>query len=95
MELSYTDYHYYTDLAPGVSYTPPADSESTLLTELGQMEDGRIEVQFYDGAGWITTQTARVETMGTMFQDTAQSLRVTNGHATSDIKISLTGVTRS
>lgn len=90
---AFTDYHYYEDLAGAASYTPTANTFATLFVESGQLNDDYEHVEFYDGAGWVAAHGGTTyEPSCMIYQDTAQSIRVTNGGTLGNRKISLTGV---
>ncbi len=91
--ITYTDYHYYEDLAGVASYTPPAQSQSLLCNETTLLGTNEVRVEFHDGVGWnIGHQTTPIESTCHVFQDTDQNLRVYNNSGAL-AKISLTGVT--
>lgn len=99
--MSFTDYHYYEDLAAAASYTLPATAMATLFVELGRMGTDGINVQFWDGGGWnssLNNVSAVIDDQFVgglpLFQDNAQSHRVTNDGVGAR-KISLTGVIRT
>lgn len=93
--MSFTDYHYYEDLAGGATYTPPASSLAILLNEDRTLQSDVMHIEFYDDAGWVDGHDAGVdEATCHLFQDSNQNIRVANADI-SAYKISLTGVTWS
>lgn len=89
--IGFTNYHHYEDLAGGATYTPPAHSEGTLIGE-GGLHNSRINIEFFDGGGWVTGYGSGH--YSNVFQDTDQNVRVKNG-AASALKMNLSGVTWS
>ncbi|GAH20938.1 unnamed protein product [marine sediment metagenome] len=89
----WTDYHYYTELAIGANYVPPANTMFSLVHTQTGLKTGGLNIQFYDGAAWIEGSPATpVDQTAVFFQDKAQSLRVVNDSGGAQ-KISLTGRT--
>ena len=96
--LVISDYHYYEFLSAGASYTPTAHAVSTLAAEDGTIGNNAINVEFFDGGGWVTTVGAVYTTiwvnvygMQPLNQDHDQSLRIKNDLG-SALDINLTGV---
>lgn len=99
--MSFADYHYYEDLASDANYTPTANAMSTLWMEENEVGDNRLNVEFWDGGGWVETLGEPQATFKQYFiggvplnQDNAQNLRIKND-SVGPSKISLTGITWS
>jgi hypothetical protein len=94
--VTYTDYHYYTDLAVDATYTPPSQALATLFCEGGRLELDYIHPEFHDGSSWVAAESAtQYSSTCAIFQDNPQNMRIKNGSATVGRKITLTGVTWS
>ncbi len=96
--LVISDYRYHEFLASGASYTPTAHALSTLGVEDGAIGTNAINVEFFDGVGWIntvgvvyTTLWNNVYGMLPLNQDNDQSLRIKND-AGFALDINLTGI---
>jgi hypothetical protein len=91
---SSNDYHYYEDLASGASYTPTAKSIFALLVGAGWFYTAQIELDFWDGGGWIESISDSAHSTGgeLLCQDNSQNMRISNDRI-SALKISLTGIT--
>lgn len=85
-----SDYHYYEDLAQNVTYTPPANSISSLFSEDGKNANDNLGIYSYIDSSWKFTGINLSSSM-LILQDSAQKLKIEKA-APGEIKISLTGV---
>lgn len=100
--VSFADFHHYAELAGGgTTYTPTAQTMSTLWMQKNVVGDDALNIEFFDGSGWIETLGSPRATFEDVFiggvalnQDTDQSLRIVNDFGSAK-KISLTGVSWS
>jgi len=93
--VTYTDYHYYTELAVDATYTPPAKTIAFVVGNNMFWYNG-FQIEFYDGASWVSahTDSTKFDYDRTVIQDSDQNIRIKNS-AASAYKISVTGVTWS
>ena len=94
--LGFTDFHHYEDLAGAATYTPPAQTFGTSMTELGVWRDGVcLCYEFFDGGAWIAGQAnVEIHEVPSFAQDSAQNFRIKND-AGAALKISMHGQTWS